>query len=102
MKLSILLIIAILTEKVAVNTVVVEDCGPEGSFSIAGSSTVQPVAEKWAEAYTAECPDVTITVEGGGSSQVISQVEGPLGLAFPRRQMVNEHLRHQCLARVTV
>lgn len=43
-------------------------CGPVGSFSIAGSSTVLPIAEAWATAYSASCPGVSISVEGGGSS----------------------------------
>ena len=43
-------------------------CGPAGSFSIAGSSTVEPIAKAWAEGYQAKCPSTTITVEGGGSS----------------------------------
>lgn len=45
-------------------------CGPDGrGFSIAGSSTVRPVAEAWATAYRQACPQVgVISVEGGGSS----------------------------------
>lgn len=42
--------------------------GTEGQISIAGSTTVQPVAEKLAEAYMATNPDVKIDVAGGGSS----------------------------------
>lgn len=38
-----------------------------GSFSIAGSSTVFPIAELWAGVFTTVC-DVNITVDGGGSS----------------------------------
>ena len=38
-------------------------CGPDGSISIAGSSTVLPLAEAWAEYYTEACEGVTITVE---------------------------------------
>lgn len=41
-------------------------CG--GDLSIAGSSTVLPVAEKWAAAYMELCPETTVTVESGGSS----------------------------------
>jgi len=43
-------------------------CGPAQSISIAGSSTVLPLAEAWAEEFTKACTDVSITVEGGGSS----------------------------------
>ena len=42
-------------------------CGPTGDISIAGSSTVFPVANLWAEAYQKYCNGVAITVEGGGS-----------------------------------
>lgn len=53
------------------------DC-PEGvaTITIAGSSTVQPVAEAWSEAYTASCPGVTFVVEGGGSSAGAGRVCG--------------------------
>jgi phosphate transport system substrate-binding protein len=44
------------------------ECGPPGSFTIAGSSTVEPIALAWAKGYTARCPDTNIIVEGGGSS----------------------------------
>ena len=50
-------------------------CGPSGeSFSIAGSSTVFPLAERWANEYMKLCPDITITVESGGSSAGASRV----------------------------
>jgi len=39
-----------------------------GQIQIAGSTTVQPLAEVLAEAFMAEYPDVTIEVQGGGSS----------------------------------
>ncbi|MEC7254738.1 MAG: substrate-binding domain-containing protein, partial [Candidatus Thermoplasmatota archaeon] len=42
-------------------------CGPDGSIKIAGSSTVLPLAEIWAEYYRENCEGVTITVESGGS-----------------------------------
>ena len=43
------------------------DCGPTG-FSVAGSSTVEPIAKAWAERYQAKCPGLNITVEGGNSN----------------------------------
>ena len=49
-------------------------CGPSGSISIAGSSTVLPLAEAWAETYQEECPDITVTVESGGSSSGAGRV----------------------------
>jgi phosphate transport system substrate-binding protein len=49
-------------------------CGPSGSISIAGSSTVLPLAEAWAESYQEACPEVSITVESGGSSSGAGRV----------------------------
>lgn len=39
-----------------------------GIITEGGSTTVQPLADKWAEAYMAENSDVNIIVQGGGSS----------------------------------
>jgi phosphate transport system substrate-binding protein len=51
-------------------------CGPAGSsISIAGSSTVQPVATLWASIFSLYC-DVEIIVEGGGSSNGAGRVCG--------------------------
>jgi PBP superfamily domain len=46
------------------------------TINIAGSSTVQPVAEAWSESYTAICPGITFVVEGGGSSAGAGRVCG--------------------------
>lgn len=43
-------------------------CGPDGDISIAGSSTVFPIAELWSAVWTNWCPAIDVTVEGGGSS----------------------------------
>ncbi len=48
---------------------------PEGKITIVGSTSVQPVAEKLAEAYHAKNPDVNITVQGGGSSVGLKSVQ---------------------------
>ena len=46
-----------------------ESCGPvDGGISLAGSSTVFPVARLWSEIYKIGCPDVNIELDGGGSS----------------------------------
>jgi phosphate transport system substrate-binding protein len=55
-----------------------------GQLQIAGSSTVQPLAQSLAEAYMEQNPDVEIDVQGGGSSVgVKSAAEGttPIGNA---------------------
>ncbi len=45
-------------------------CGQSlsGTVGIGGSSTVQPLAEKWAKAFETKNPDVKVTIQGGGSS----------------------------------
>jgi len=43
-------------------------CGPDGEFTAAGSTTVLPLATSWAADYTEACPNVLVTVDGGGSS----------------------------------
>lgn len=48
---------------------------PEGKVTIVGSTSVQPVAEKLAEAYHQQNPDVNITVQGGGSSVGLKSVQ---------------------------
>ena len=41
-------------------------CGPPGTtISIAGSSTVYPLADFWSQVYSTFC-DVEFSVEGGG------------------------------------
>ncbi|KAG7354798.1 phosphate binding protein [Nitzschia inconspicua] len=51
-------------------------CGPPGAtISIAGSSTVYPIAETWSQIYSTFC-DVTISAEGGGSGNGASRVCG--------------------------
>lgn len=39
-----------------------------GGITVAGSTSVQPFAEKWAEAFHAAHPNVEIAVQGGGST----------------------------------
>jgi phosphate transport system substrate-binding protein len=46
--------------------------GREGSVTLAGSTAFQPFAEKLAEEYDAEHPEVNVTVQGGGSALGIS------------------------------
>ena len=60
------------------------EAGLSGELQMAGSSTVQPLAQALAEAFMAKHPDVQIDVQGGGSSVgVKSAAEGttPIGNA---------------------
>jgi phosphate transport system substrate-binding protein len=61
-----------------------EPGGLSGQLQIAGSTTVQPLAQALAEVFTAQNPGVEIDVQGGGSSVgVKSAAEGttPIGNA---------------------
>ena len=60
-----------------------EHCGPPGGeFSIAGSTTVEPVSHMWAEVFKLGCP-VSIKLEGGGSSAGAGRVCGNLEMGGP-------------------
>jgi len=45
-----------------------------GTIAIAGSTTVQPIASAAADAFMAANPNVTVTVQGGGSGTGVTQV----------------------------
>lgn len=53
-------------------------CAPaaaqKGNLKIAGSTTVLPLSQVWAEAYMAKNPGVNISVSGGGSGTGISML----------------------------
>ena len=60
------------------------DSGESINLTLAGSTTVQPLAEKFAEAYMAEHSNVTIDVQGGGSSvgvKAAGQKTADIGMA---------------------
>jgi phosphate transport system substrate-binding protein len=62
--------------------------GLSGQLQLAGSTTVQPLAEKLAEAFMAQNPDLTIEVQGGGSSVgVTSAGEGTVDIGMASREI---------------
>jgi phosphate transport system substrate-binding protein len=62
--------------------------GMSGSIQLAGSTTVQPLAEELANAYMAMHSDVTIEVQGGGSSVgVTSAGEGTVNIGTASREI---------------
>jgi phosphate transport system substrate-binding protein len=62
--------------------------GTEGNISLAGSTTVQPLAEVLAEAFMELNPDVVIEVQGGGSSVgVTSAGEGTVDIGMASREI---------------
>jgi len=48
----------------------------KGTITIAGSTSVQPLSEELAKAYNQKNPNVTINVQGGGSSQGVKAAAG--------------------------
>ena len=68
--------------------------GLSGEITEAGSTTVQPLAEKLAEAFSAQYPDVEITVQGGGSSVgVKSAGEGTVDVGAASREVKESELQ---------
>jgi phosphate transport system substrate-binding protein len=68
-------------------------CGQGASRTIteAGSTTVQPVAEKLAAAFMQKNPDVTITIQGGGSSVGIkSAADGTVDIGAASRELKSD------------
>ncbi|MFH0796641.1 MAG: phosphate ABC transporter substrate-binding protein [Candidatus Omnitrophota bacterium] len=55
---------------------------------LAGSTSVQPFAELWAEAYTAKHPEAKVVVQGGGSSAGIeSALTGVSDIGMSSREL---------------
>ncbi len=64
-----------------------------GQVQMAGSTTVQPLAEVLAEAFMAENPEVKIEVQGGGSSVgVTSAGEGTVDIGNASRNVKDSEL----------
>jgi len=71
----------------------VEVVNYSGSLSIAGSTTVQPLAEAVANEFIALYPDVTVDVQGGGSSVgVKSAAEGTADIGMASREIKESEL----------
>jgi phosphate transport system substrate-binding protein len=65
-----------------------EQAGLSGQIQIAGSTTVQPLAEVLAEAFMADNPGFTIEIQGGGSSVgVTSAGEGTVDIGNASRNV---------------
>lgn len=85
MKTSALVIMAALALSGAVSA--------ETSISVCGSTTVQPLAEKFADAYEQLVGGVTITVSGGGSSVGVSSAgNGTTDVGMASREIKAEEL----------
>jgi phosphate transport system substrate-binding protein len=68
--------------------------GMSGTIQLAGSTTVQPLAETLAEAFMAKNPGVTIEVQGGGSSVgVTSAGEGTVDIGDASRAIKDSEVQ---------
>jgi phosphate transport system substrate-binding protein len=66
---------------------------PSGKLSLAGSTTVQPLAEVLAEAFMELNPDLVIEVQGGGSSVgVTSAGEGTVDIGMASRAIKSSEM----------
>jgi phosphate transport system substrate-binding protein len=62
--------------------------GTTEEITEAGSTTVQPLAEKFAEAFNVTHPDVVVTIQGGGSSVgVKSAADGTVDIGAASREI---------------
>ncbi|MDY7080017.1 MAG: phosphate ABC transporter substrate-binding protein [Chloroflexota bacterium] len=67
--------------------------GLSGQLQVAGSTTVQPLAEKLAEAFMGMNPDLVIEIQGGGSSVgVTSAGEGTVDVGNASRGVKDSEL----------
>jgi phosphate transport system substrate-binding protein len=71
------------------------------ALTLAGSTSVQPFAEKWADAYRVGHPDLSIQVQGGGSTAGVQAAEsGAAQIGMSSRPLTAEEATH--LERVVV
>jgi phosphate transport system substrate-binding protein len=62
--------------------------GVSGTITEAGSTTVQPLAEKLAAAFKEKNPDVTVTIQGGGTGVGIkSTADGTVDIGAASREL---------------
>jgi len=86
---SLLLVAALTACSTAAETPAAEEpAALSGQLQIAGSTTVQPLAEVLADAFMAMYPDVVIEIQGGGSSVgVTSAGEGTVDIGNASRNV---------------
>ena len=64
------------------------------TITLSGSTSLQPLAEKWAEAYQARHPGLAIAVQGGGSTAgVQSALSGAAQIGLSSRALTTGELR---------
>jgi ABC-type phosphate transport system substrate-binding protein len=67
--------------------------GGRPTLTLAGSTSVQPFAEKWVEAYGARHPEVAIEVQGGGSTTgARAALTGAVEIGMSSRPFTSEEI----------
>ena len=80
-------------EAAPVEEVVVEEEALSGQLQLAGSTTVQPLAEVLAESFMEANPDVVIEIQGGGSSVgVTSAGDGTVAIGSASRAIKDSEM----------
>ena len=70
---------------------VLAGCGGKARITEAGSTTVQPLAEKLAEAFMEDNPDVEVIIQAGGSSTGVKSCnEGTVDIGAASRELKPE------------
>ena len=70
-----------------------EAAGLNGSISVVGSTSVQPLMEAFAEAYKELNPDVTIDITAPGSGAgITSAIDGTSDIGMSSRELTDEEL----------
>lgn len=70
-----------------------DGAGEKETLKIAGSTTVQPIASKAAEAYMKKNPNILVSVQAGGSGAGIKMVsEGSVDIGMSSREIKSEEL----------
>jgi phosphate transport system substrate-binding protein len=71
--------------------VIISPAGLTGSITESGSTTVQPLAEKLANAFTAANPGVKIVIQGGGSGVGIKSAnDGTVDIGAASRELTKD------------
>jgi len=70
-------------------------CGQSlaGTITVGGSTTVQPLAEKWAKAFEAQNPEGKVIIQGGGSSAGVKGcAQGVLDIGAASRELKSSEI----------
>ncbi len=70
---------------------IISGCAPETGITVAGSTSVQPFAELLAEEFMRLHPEITINVQGGGSSAgILATTSGTCSIGMSSRELTDK------------